>query len=443
MAETPSNDFGADKPLQSTNGALDPVQAPVSNMNGYAQAADQSLPSSVVVNPSEGTMPLDADGHTISADEIALYDRQIRLWGVKAQEKIRQANILLIGIKALGNEIAKNLVLAGVGTLTVLDHEPLSEDDLASQFFVSEDQVGQNRAQAALPEIQKLNPRVSLYADTDPAITKEPVYFSNYDITIATGLPLELLSTINVACRMSGRKFYAADAHGMYGYVFADLVVHDFVVERERGNLATKPMVPETTTRTIVAVTTKRENNKTIEVVTKQEVYSPLLLANSSPLPPEASKNARTRLRVSPLVSCLRALFDFQKETGGCLPGHNQADLVLFTRLANEKHLELQLPIETLRAEFLRSFLQNLGSEISPVVAYLGGFLAQDVINVLGQREQPLQNWLLFDGEEFKGPVYAMHPIFDDNMTAAINQNGASQMYAAPPVNGGTNGVMA
>lgn len=58
--------------------------------------------------------------------------------------RIRSANILLVTIKALGNEIAKNLVLAGVGSLTILDHEVVTEDDLASQFFVSEDNIGQN-----------------------------------------------------------------------------------------------------------------------------------------------------------------------------------------------------------------------------------------------------------------------------------------------------------
>ena len=94
------------------------------------------------------------------------------------------------------------------------------------------------------------------------------------------------------------------------------------------------------------------------------------------------------------------------------MPSHSHADLELFTTLATEKHKELQLPPETLRSEFLRSFLQNLGSELAPVTAFLGGMLAQDVINVLGQREQPIQNFLLFDGEESAGPVYALHPIF-------------------------------
>jgi ubiquitin-like 1-activating enzyme E1 A len=72
----------------------------------------------------------------ISADEIALYDRQIRLWGVQAQEKIRSASILLITLSALSNEIAKNLVLAGIKSITIVDHALVTEADLGAQFFI-------------------------------------------------------------------------------------------------------------------------------------------------------------------------------------------------------------------------------------------------------------------------------------------------------------------
>ncbi|KAJ9642847.1 E1 ubiquitin-activating protein aos1 [Coniosporium tulheliwenetii] len=66
-----------------------------------------------------------------------------------------------------------------------------------------------------------------------------------------------------------------------------------------------------------------------------------------------------------------------------------------------EKHKELQLPVETLKSDFLRSFLHNLGSELAP-------------------REQPIQNLLLFDGDESRGPVYALHPIFGDGLEAVM-----------------------
>ena len=52
--------------------------------------------------------------------------------------RIRSANILLITIKALANEVAKNLVLACIGSLTIIDHEPVTETDLDAQFFLEE-----------------------------------------------------------------------------------------------------------------------------------------------------------------------------------------------------------------------------------------------------------------------------------------------------------------
>lgn len=87
----------------------------------------------------------DAEGTVapgLSADEMALYDRQIRLWGAKAQEQIRRAKVLLISLRAVGTEIAKNLTLAGIQELTIVDSEEVTEDDLGAQFFLREEDIG-------------------------------------------------------------------------------------------------------------------------------------------------------------------------------------------------------------------------------------------------------------------------------------------------------------
>jgi ubiquitin-like 1-activating enzyme E1 A len=437
-AVAPLEQFAA--PVPDLNGTSElPFDASTYDLNGYSMNDPNFMMPSMAFMPNEMAM-----AQPISADEIALYDRQIRLWGVQAQEKIRSANILLIGMKGLGTEIAKNLVLAGVGTLTILDGDLVTDDDLGAQFFISREQVGQNRAQAAQPEIQKLNPRVNLFVDSDIIFTKLPEYFSSFDITIATGLPVDALASINTSCRNFNRKFYAAETHGLYGYIFADLVIHQFIQERLQPNVPTQVGKRETTSRSIIGVSEKTENGKKMEVVTKQEEYSPFLLTNLSPLPAESTKTVSKRRKVTPLLTCLRALFDFQSQNGGRFPALNrQQDLALFTKLAQDKHLELQLPMETMTSEVLRSFLMNLGAELSPVVAYLGGRLAQDVINVLGQREQPLQNFLLFDGENFASPVYSLQPVFDDSMAVGMGMsidmtgtNGGMADMQAPNMNG-------
>jgi ubiquitin-like 1-activating enzyme E1 A len=116
-------------------------------------------------------------------------------------------------------------------------------------------------------------------------------------------------------------------------------------------------------------------------------------------------------------------------------------DLALFTTLATNKHKELQLPPETLRSEILRMFLSNLGCEISPVCAFLGGQLAQDAINVIGGKEQPIQNMLIFDGEDLKAPIYTLTSDLMLNMqnTAPLPQmpiigNGADMAMMAAPL---------
>ena len=58
--------------------------------------------------------------------------------------RLRNANILLITMRALSNEIAKNIVLAGIGSLTIQDDQLVKEEDLGAQFLISEGDIGKN-----------------------------------------------------------------------------------------------------------------------------------------------------------------------------------------------------------------------------------------------------------------------------------------------------------
>lgn len=78
----------------------------------------------------------------ITEDEAQLYDRQIRLWGLDAQKRLRASRVLVAGLRGLGCEVAKNLVLSGVKSLRVLDGGTLSEEDLESNFLCPVDKVG-------------------------------------------------------------------------------------------------------------------------------------------------------------------------------------------------------------------------------------------------------------------------------------------------------------
>ena len=75
---------------------------------------------------------------TVTEQEVTQYDRQIRLWGLEAQNRLRSSKILLFGLKPLGAEICKNLVLAGIGEISVCDSEPINEKVKRKYQFIGE-----------------------------------------------------------------------------------------------------------------------------------------------------------------------------------------------------------------------------------------------------------------------------------------------------------------
>ncbi|KAG6006629.1 hypothetical protein E4U21_006851 [Claviceps maximensis] len=409
------------------------------SLNGHAMPLGSTsgfVPMMMANGGSTQIPPL----NTISPDDVALYDRQIRLWGMAAQQKIQNSHILLITMRGLANEVAKNLVLAGVGSITLLDGSPVTEVDLGCQFLLSdggESLVGQNRAEAASHALRKLNPRVQVHVDAESVTTKGPSYYAAFDVVIATDLDPDAFNIINTATRINGRPFYAAGTHGMYGFIFSDLIEHDYVIEREASNVATTPK-RESRTRSIVDVKTKTQGLKSIESVTKRELYSTWYLSSDAAvLPAEYTASKRRLKSVTPALSCLRALWEFKQLQGDRLPS-NRDDLKLFTQLATQKHKALSLPSETLRPEFLRSFLQNLDGEIAPVTAVLGGQLSQDVINVLGQSQQPIQNTVIFDGTTMEAPMYPLHPELDLGASLLSVPNAGPSMQNTIVVGGET-----
>ena len=75
--------------------------------------------------------------------EIEQYDRQIRLWGVDAQRRMRDARVIVLGVNALGAEVVKNLLLAGVN-VTLVDDVIVAPVHLEAHLFLREQHVGLN-----------------------------------------------------------------------------------------------------------------------------------------------------------------------------------------------------------------------------------------------------------------------------------------------------------
>ena len=70
-----------------------------------------------------------------------LYSRQIGTFGMETMGKLIKLKILIIGLRGLGVEIAKNIILSGPASVTIFDLNIACINDLSSNFYISEEDV--------------------------------------------------------------------------------------------------------------------------------------------------------------------------------------------------------------------------------------------------------------------------------------------------------------
>lgn len=80
----------------------------------------------------------------LTEEEEQLYDRQIRLWGMDAQNRLRDAKVLIIGVNGVSCEVIKNLVLTGIHTIGLSDEGSVTEADTNNNFLISRASIGTN-----------------------------------------------------------------------------------------------------------------------------------------------------------------------------------------------------------------------------------------------------------------------------------------------------------
>lgn len=117
------------------------------------------------------------------------YDRQLRLWGADGQKRLSEASILLINATAAGTETLKNLILPGVGFITILDDKLVEQRDLGTNFFVTKDSLGKSRAEVTKELLLELNDDVKgdhLHEAPNKYIqNKDQEFFKQFSLVIA------------------------------------------------------------------------------------------------------------------------------------------------------------------------------------------------------------------------------------------------------------------
>jgi molybdopterin/thiamine biosynthesis adenylyltransferase len=112
--------------------------------------------------------------------ELLRYSRHILLEeiGIEGQQRLSTAHALVIGAGGLGSPAAMYLACAGVGHITLVDHDVVDLTNLQRQIAHSTDRVGQPKVESAAQTLHALNPwvQVNTFAQrADAALLNELV----------------------------------------------------------------------------------------------------------------------------------------------------------------------------------------------------------------------------------------------------------------------------
>ena len=173
----------------------------------------------------------------------SLYSRQLYVFGHEAQQRMAKSDILLLGLNGLGVEIAKNIILSGVKSVTLYDNTLTTLNDLSSQFYLSEEMISIPRARATHSKLAELNPYVHVALLEGDLMVEQ---FKNYAVVVALETSLELQIQYSSFCHENGICFVAADAFGVFGNVFCDFG-HQFVVSDTTGEPAETSIIASIT----------------------------------------------------------------------------------------------------------------------------------------------------------------------------------------------------
>ncbi|CRH00316.1 ubiquitin activating enzyme (E1) subunit Aos1, putative [Plasmodium relictum] len=183
-----------------------------------------------------------------------IYDRQLRLWGVKAQNRMMKSNVLIIGLSAINIEICKNLILNGIN-ITIIDDNIVDEEMRENVFFLDESDNGKYVCLSIFKELKSINQLININAyigridivNDKIVLDKHLIYkeegidnkeinecfsinnfINNYTSVCISceDYPLYKLININEICHKKNIGFFAPMCNGKFAFLFSDLGNH-------------------------------------------------------------------------------------------------------------------------------------------------------------------------------------------------------------------------
>eukprot|EP01084_Bolivina_argentea_P293539 504856_1 len=165
----------------------------------------------------------------VKSHKMDFSSRPMASMGVETMKKLSQLSVLIIGLKGVGIETAKNLILTGVASVTLYDNDTVRIADLGCNFYLQTSDVGkQPKSAICTKALAELNPYCKVNNYTKDLNDK---FIQSFGAVIVTKtIPQKQLLHINDLCRTNTSSdgkphaslFILAVTHGITGHIFSD-----------------------------------------------------------------------------------------------------------------------------------------------------------------------------------------------------------------------------
>jgi molybdopterin/thiamine biosynthesis adenylyltransferase len=149
------------------------------------------------------------------------YQRQMQLpeLGPQGQQKLVQAQVLVVGAGGLGSPVLSYLAGAGVGSLTIIDPDCVEESNLHRQPLFETKDIGASKAKRARDQILARNPQVLVQAIAE-ALTPDNAgsLVADADIVVDAADSFAVSYILSDQCLAQGKPMISASVLGQAGY---------------------------------------------------------------------------------------------------------------------------------------------------------------------------------------------------------------------------------
>ncbi|KAI9842629.1 MAG: E1 ubiquitin-activating protein [Sclerophora amabilis] len=377
----------------------------------------------------------------------SLYSRQLYVLGHEAMKRMGSSNVLIVGLRGLGVEIAKNIALAGVKSLTLFDPTPAAISDLSSQFFLRTEDVGKPRASVTAPRLAELNSYTPVEVHPSESLTSHLEQLRSYQVVVLTSTSLKDQLAISEFCHHNGIFVVIADTFGLFGSIFTDFG-KDFTVIDSKGEDPVSGIISSVDPDGIVtALDETRHGLEDGDFVTFSEIEGMDELNNTAPrkvlvkgpytfsvgdvsglgtykrggvfnqvkMPEFINfQSLKEQLSKPELLTSDFAKFDrpqqlhigfqalhaFADQHDGKFPRpHNEADASEVMKYALSLAGQGDDKVE-LDEKLIQELSYQSRGDLSPMAALFGGLAAQEVLKSVSGKFHPVVQWLYFDSLE-------------------------------------------